>query len=242
MQHFFHNFLSCLFVTLKLVLDSLCGLFVAKSASLFPHYITFLTNCKSYLGSSGKRTADEKRQEGKRRRRNGTDTNGAPQRDTNSEDNSGKKSNSNDSDANDSGNKDDSAGSDTSSDRIEEVASDDDDNNWDDGGTKDEDKGDHSDSGKSETDKNHAQTDSIALKPMGVRWSKRLAGDTSHPVLENRNLGTKNRSRQRPICNSALDSVVRQDSDDENSSEHANSEIAGHDELPVTDPEEVGES
>ncbi|BBG95421.1 hypothetical protein Prudu_003961 [Prunus dulcis] len=133
---------------------------------------------------------------------------------------------------------DDSAGSDTSSDRIEEVASDDDDNNWDDGGTKDKDKGDHSDSGKSETDKNHAQTDSIALKPMGVRWSKRLAGDTSHPVLENRNLGTKNRSRQRPICNSALDSVVRQDSDDENSSEHANSEIAGHDELPVTDPEE----
>ncbi|XP_020411009.1 DDT domain-containing protein DDR4 isoform X1 [Prunus persica] len=192
--------------------------------------------------TNGKRTADEKRQEGKRRRRNGTDTNGAPQRDTNSEDNSGKKSNSNDSDANDSGNKDDSAGSDTSSDRIEEVASDDDDNNWDDGGTKDEDKGDHSDSGKSETDKNHAQTDSIALKPMGVRWSKRLAGDTSHPVLENRNLGTKNRSRQRPICNSALDSVVRQDSDDENSSEHANSEIAGHDELPVTDPEEVGES
>lgn len=191
--------------------------------------------------TNGKRTADEKRQEGKRRR-NGTDTNSAPERDTNSEDNSDKKSDSNDSDANDSGKKDDSAGSDTASDRVEEVASDDDDNNWDDGGTKDEDKGDHSDSGKSETDKNHAQTDSIVLKPMGVRWSKRLAGDTSHPVMENRNLGTKNRSRQRPICNSALDSVVRQDSDDENSSEHANGEIVGHDELPVTDPEEVSES
>lgn len=45
-------------------------------------------------------------------------------------------------------------------------------------------------------------------KHFGPHWSIRLAGMTSHPVVETRNLSTKNRLRQRPTPNSALDSIV----------------------------------
>lgn len=55
-----------------------------------------------------------------------------------------------------------------------------------------------------------------------VAMSIRLAGDNIQPVVENRNLGTKNRLRQRPLCNSALDSIFIPDSESENSSEDAN--------------------
>ncbi|KAM1776861.1 hypothetical protein ACFX11_043605 [Malus domestica] len=183
---------------------------------------------------ANKKTSEEKMQENKRRRRNGAS-------EGNSEDGSDKKGDYINGDNNDSGKKDESAGSDTASDMLEEFSTDDDDKNWGDrSGMKDEDNSDQSDSGNSETDKTCAQTDGIAQKPVGVRWSSRLAGDSSHLVMDNRNLVTKNRSRQRPICNSALDSVVIPDSDDENS-EHKCSERAVHEELheesPVTVPE-----
>lgn len=61
----------------------------------------------------------------------------------------------------------------------------------------------------------------IAHKPRGSRWSKRVAGNgnAAHPVPENRNLGAKNRLRQRPQRNTALESAVVPDTeDDENSS------------------------
>ncbi|KAB2614506.1 remodeling and spacing factor 1 [Pyrus ussuriensis x Pyrus communis] len=185
------------------------------------------------IKANKKKTSEEKMQENKRRR------NGASEE--NSEDGSDKKDDYMNGDNNDSGKKDETAGSDTASDMLEEFSTDDDDKNWGDrSGMKDEDDSDQSDSGNSEMDKTCAQTDGIAQKPVGVRWSSRLAGDSSHLVMDNRNF-TKNRSRQRPICNSALDSVVIPDSDDENS-EHKYSERAVHEESPVTVPEEVSES
>lgn len=196
---------------------------------------------------SKRKTTEEKVQE-RKSRRNDTPNNDAPERDANSED-SDKKIDSTNSDNNHSGKKDDEESgnhsSDTESNMLEDVGGDDDDdNNWDDG-TKDEDNGDLSDKGDYKPEKNNAQTDNIAQKwpAFGVRWSTRLAGGTSNQVLENRNLGAKNRSRQRPVCNSALDSVVIQDSEDENSEGHVNSDTSGPENpSPVTDPEEVGES
>ncbi|KAK9946145.1 hypothetical protein M0R45_011622 [Rubus argutus] len=194
-----------------------------------------------------RKTTDEKVQE-RKSRRNDTPNNDAQERDANSED-SDKKIDSTSSDNNHSGKKDDeesgNRSSDTESHMLEDVGDDDDDNNWDDG-TKDEDNGDLSDKGNCKPEKNNAKTDNIAQKwpAFGVRWSTRLAGGTSNQVVENRNLGAKNRSRQRPVCNSALDSVVIQDSEDENSEGHVNSETSGGPEnpSPVTDPEEVSES
>lgn len=195
---------------------------------------------------SKRKTTEEKVQE-RKSRRNDTPNNDAQERDANSED-SDKKIDSTNSDNNHSGKKDDEESgnhsSDTESNMLEDVGDDDDDNNWDDG-TKDEDNGDLSDKGNCKPEKNNAQTDNIAQKwpAFGVRWSTRLAGGTSNQVLENRNLGAKNRSRQRPVCNSALDSVVIQDSEDENSEGHVNSETSGPENpSPVTDPEEVSES
>ncbi|XP_062022737.1 DDT domain-containing protein DDR4 [Rosa rugosa] len=205
-----------------------------------------------------RKTTEEKVQE-RKSRRNDKANNDAPERDTNSED-SDKESDSTNSDNNHSGKKDDEDSgkkddqdsgyysSNTESDMLEDAADDEDDNNWD--GTKDEDNdeeedGDLSDKRNSKQEKNNAQTDKISQKwpAFGVRWSTRLAGGTSHQVVENRNLGAKNRSRQRPVCNSALDSLVIQDSEDENSEGHENSETSEHENpSPVTDPEEVSES
>ncbi|KAL1346791.1 hypothetical protein HN51_020337 [Arachis hypogaea] len=51
--------------------------------------------------------------------------------------------------------------------------------------------------------------------PRGVRYSKRLAGVPSHTLAESRGLASKQRLRQRPTRNSALESIVIPDSDDE---------------------------
>ncbi|KAF2304502.1 hypothetical protein GH714_032809 [Hevea brasiliensis] len=55
--------------------------------------------------------------------------------------------------------------------------------------------------------------------------SKRLAGVMNHPVMETSNLATKNRLRQRPTCNSTLDSIVP-DSEDEKLSENTKGETS----------------
>lgn len=145
------------------------------------------------------------------------------------------------------------AGSDTDSDRLQGAGNDDDDDddvedNKDDyDGEKDDDDTNASDSGSSDKERNKLgkRKDSTTLsvqKPLGLRWSPRLAGGSRHHVLETKNLGTKNRLRQRPTHNSALDSVVL-DSDDEKSAEHTNCGILGHENLIiVADSDEVSDS
>ncbi|XWS72585.1 hypothetical protein CRYUN_Cryun02cG0052500 [Craigia yunnanensis] len=66
---------------------------------------------------------------------------------------------------------------------------------------------------------------------MRSRWSKRLAGVAIHPAVGTGNLGTKNRLRQRPVINSALDSIVP-DSEDDISLDHTNSGISDPENLP----------
>ncbi|XP_050365111.1 DDT domain-containing protein DDR4 isoform X2 [Argentina anserina] len=199
---------------------------------------------------TNKRKSTEEKVQERKSRRNGTANNDAPERDKNSED-SDKEIDSANSDNNHSGMKDNedsgNNSSNTESDMLEDAAGDEDDNNWDDD-TKDEDTdeedGNSSDKRSSKQEKNNAQAENFSQKwAGGVRWSSRLAGGTSCQVVENRNSDVKNRSRQRPVCNSALDSVVIQDSEDENSEGHENSETSEHENASRDiDPEEVSES
>ncbi|KAL3650843.1 hypothetical protein CASFOL_007246 [Castilleja foliolosa] len=57
----------------------------------------------------------------------------------------------------------------------------------------------------------------IVNRPRGTRISERLAGVPAHTVSEGINLGAKNRLRQRPSVNTALESAVVPDSEDESS-------------------------
>ncbi|KAJ7958689.1 DDT domain-containing protein DDR4 [Quillaja saponaria] len=101
----------------------------------------------------------------------------------------------------------------TYSDMLHEVDTDDSGSEDDDNGGRKDVDGVGSNLDNSEDDINHAdgyspkQMECIPRRqPRGERWSKRLAGASSDPVLETRYLGTKNRLRQRPTHNSALDS------------------------------------
>ncbi|KAL6556600.1 hypothetical protein OROGR_005888 [Orobanche gracilis] len=58
----------------------------------------------------------------------------------------------------------------------------------------------------------------IVDKSKGLRASKRLAGVPGHTVSEGISLGAKNRLGQRPSINTAFDSAVVPDSEDDNSS------------------------
>ncbi|RVW53998.1 DDT domain-containing protein DDR4 [Vitis vinifera] len=76
-------------------------------------------------------------------------------------------------------------------------------------------------------------------KPGGLRWSIRLAETSSHPVAGTRSPGTKNRLRQRPTRNTAMESIIIPDSEDGNSSENTNSGIPGGEtSSPTADLEE----
>lgn len=66
----------------------------------------------------------------------------------------------------------------------------------------------------SELGNSEARSSHAVSYPKGVRWSMRLAGVSGHTILESRGLTTKQRLRQRPTPNSAIESVVP-DSDDE---------------------------
>ncbi|OIV97761.1 hypothetical protein TanjilG_12518 [Lupinus angustifolius] len=70
---------------------------------------------------------------------------------------------------------------------------------------------DDSEQGNPETHSSNA----VSYHPKGSRCSMRLAGVSSHCILESRGLTSKQRLRQRPTPNSAIDSVVVSDSDDE---------------------------
>ncbi|KAJ4708004.1 DDT domain-containing protein DDR4-like [Melia azedarach] len=108
--------------------------------------------------------------------------------------------------------------------------------------TSSEDSFGSSDKERNKLGKRKDSTTLSVQKPLGLRWSPRLAGGSRHHVLETKNLGTKNRLRQRPTHNSALDSVVL-DSDDEKSAEHTNCGILGHENLIiVADSDEVSDS
>lgn len=100
--------------------------------------------------------------------------------------------------------------SDVDIDMLQDAGSDDDDYS----GKADVDDSCCGDSATSEVGRKKKQTSHLARR-FGARWSKRLAGGTAEPFVENRNLGTKNILRQRPTRNSALESIVIPDSDDD---------------------------
>ncbi|XP_011081843.1 DDT domain-containing protein DDR4 [Sesamum indicum] len=64
----------------------------------------------------------------------------------------------------------------------------------------------------------HEQNMLFLHRSKGLRFSKRLAGIPGHTAPESMNLGAKNRLRQRPSVNTAVESVVVPDSEDESSS------------------------
>ncbi|KAL0330771.1 UNVERIFIED_CONTAM: DDT domain-containing protein DDR4 [Sesamum angustifolium] len=64
----------------------------------------------------------------------------------------------------------------------------------------------------------HEQNMLFLHRSNGLRFSKRLAGIPGHTAPESMNLGAKNRLRQRPSVNTAVESVVVSDSEFESSS------------------------
>ncbi|KAF5461494.1 hypothetical protein F2P56_017586 [Juglans regia] len=113
----------------------------------------------------------------------------------------------------------DSMDSDIESDVLQEVGIDDENEDEDYYGKKvDIDDDGCCDLGYSEPDRNRATLDSQKANDFCTQKLEetRLTGATAHADVSNRGLGTKNRLRQRPTRNSALDSIVIPDSDDEN--------------------------
>ncbi|KAK5830162.1 DDT domain-containing protein DDR4 [Gossypium arboreum] len=117
-----------------------------------------------------------------------------------------------------------SSGSDTEDDKLHEAG--------DDGNGKDDDDDDDYSSGTDGDDSNGSDSCNSADENenlndedhkkdvlMGLCRSKRLAGGAIHPGIRTGNLGTKNRLRQRPMVNSALEIIVS-DSEDDVPSDH----------------------
>ncbi|XVE71082.1 hypothetical protein DITRI_Ditri10aG0121600 [Diplodiscus trichospermus] len=99
-------------------------------------------------------------------------------------------------------------------------------------GKKDGDDNNDSDSGSFADEKDNSGNENhVNDLPRGSRWSKRLAGVAIHPAVGTGNLATKNRLRQRPVINTALDSSVP-DSEDDISSSHTNSGTSSPENLP----------
>ncbi|XWS26296.1 hypothetical protein CRYUN_Cryun26dG0019800 [Craigia yunnanensis] len=116
-----------------------------------------------------------------------------------------------------------SMGSGTEDDKLREAGGDGSEDDDDYTSRKDGDDNNGSDSGNSADEKENLGDENPEKdKSMGSRWSKRLTGVAIHPVVGTANLGTKNRLSQRPVINSALDSIVP-DSEDDISLDHANS-------------------
>ncbi|KAK8645145.1 hypothetical protein V6N13_118994 [Hibiscus sabdariffa] len=116
-----------------------------------------------------------------------------------------------------------SVGSDTEYDKLQEAGNDGnkkEDENADYSSGTDGDDNNVSDSGNS-ADENEKLNNENHKKhmSMGSRRSNRLARVDIHPAGRTGNLGTKNRSRQRPVVNSALEIIVP-DSEDDTSSDH----------------------
>ncbi|KAJ8555396.1 hypothetical protein K7X08_012892 [Anisodus acutangulus] len=78
-----------------------------------------------------------------------------------------------------------------------------------------DDTSDEADSDEDGTDSMKENT-RLDHRPSSYRYSKRLAGVAGYAVPESTHIGAKNRSRQRPVVNTAAESVVIPDSEDEN--------------------------
>ncbi|XP_022732588.1 DDT domain-containing protein DDR4 isoform X2 [Durio zibethinus] len=128
--------------------------------------------------------------------------------------------------------KDNSTGSDTEDDKLQEAGSDGNEDDDDYSNRKDADDYNGSNSGNS-ADEEEILVDENPEKEMsmGSRRSKRLAGYAIRPAMGTGNMGTKNRLRQRPVINSALDTVVP-DSEDDILLDHTNSGGSGTENLP----------
>ena len=123
-------------------------------------------------------------------------------------------------------------GSGTEDDKFREAGGDGSEDDDDYSSRKDGDDNNGSDSGNSADEKENLGDENPEKdKSMQSHWNKRLTGVAIHPAVGTGNLGTKNRSRQRPVINSALDSIVP-DSDDDISLDHTNSGISGPETLP----------
>jgi hypothetical protein len=137
--------------------------------------------------------------------------------------------------------------SDTGSDVLQEVVIDDENKDSDYCGKMEDDIDDGGEFENSEADGNHATmlhsqkgNGFSTQKLSGQRWSKRLAGATSE---ETRTLGTNNGLRQSPTRNSAIDSFVVLDSEDEDVPENTKQGISeGETPSPGTDAEVVSDS
>lgn len=77
-------------------------------------------------------------------------------------------------------------------------------------GSSEEDAAVDGELGNLETPSSHA-----VFYPKGFRCCKQLAGVPSHTILESRGLTAKQRLRQRPTRNSAMESINVSDSEDE---------------------------
>lgn len=80
---------------------------------------------------------------------------------------------------------------------------------------KDEDDGKEDDDEEDEGNVQHPKKNMPISE--GMRFSKRLAGVPGHIIPESLNIGLKNRLRQRPSVNTAAESMVVPDSEDESS-------------------------
>ncbi|KAL2454802.1 DDT domain-containing protein DDR4 [Abeliophyllum distichum] len=67
---------------------------------------------------------------------------------------------------------------------------------------------------------------SPAQRPKGFRSSKRLAGVPVPAIAEGLNLRAKNRSRQRPLLNTAIESPIVPDSEDEELSRETSKRVS----------------
>ncbi|WCA47157.1 hypothetical protein Tsubulata_013522 [Turnera subulata] len=133
---------------------------------------------------------------------------------------------------------DEDVDSESESDRLQQPKMDDEDNDVDYDVKEDNKNG--SESGNSDEEKENLGNMNRVQKHFGPRWSRRLAGGSDPPDVETRNLVTKHRLRQRPVRNSALDSIldgaddtlsVVPDSEDENLSNCTNSETSAQEDL-----------
>ena len=73
------------------------------------------------------------------------------------------------------------------------------------------------------TTRSKRQTCHAASKSSGFGWGMRVSETSRHPVAATRSPGMKNRLRQRPTRNTAMESIVVPDSEDGVSSEKTNS-------------------
>ncbi|KAL0312012.1 UNVERIFIED_CONTAM: DDT domain-containing protein DDR4 [Sesamum radiatum] len=108
--------------------------------------------------------------------------------------------------------------SDTTSRDGESAVSDADDSSQEEYDGEREDDGNQNGNRDQEKVHSHEQNMLFLHRSKGLRFSKRIAGIPSHTVPESMNLGSKNRLRQRPSANTAVESVVVPDSEDESSS------------------------